>query len=251
MLLVRLSGHSGAGKSRLLAALLKKKMEYKKAIIFTSRLPRTGEIDGKDYFFRSKEFINKLPSAMFLKADIHSMVQAIDLKQLENDLLSNEIVIIEIHSKRWVDLKKTINNSFKIKPKIVSVFLSAVDPSVFQNKSYKAAGDIIEKRVRNILITRGKNLSKDIRIRAKSAIDEVLEAYGWKKSYKNRKLAIGKLSDYNKIILSSPEGPDGEDDWTRKKYPVGQAAYALREFTSFIKKRRGGKKRSSIKQNLA
>lgn len=236
MLLVRLSGHSGAGKSRLLAELPKKGINYKKVIIYTSRSPRVGEIDGKDYFFQSKKFINHLPSDVFLKATIHGMIQAIDLNKLEEDLLLNKIVIMEIHSKRWTELKNVITHSFKIKPKIVSVFLNAVDPSTFLQKSYTKAAQIIEKRVRDILEMRGKNTIKDIRIRAKSASKEVLEAYGWKRDLKNRKSATIKMSDYNEIILSSPEGPDGKDDWTRKKYPVGQAAHALREFISIIKK---------------
>ncbi len=47
--------------------------------------------------------------------------------------------------------------------------------------------------------------------------------------------ALSNQEDYDKIIYSAPEGPDGDDEWTRYKYPVGRAAQSIEEFISFIK----------------
>jgi guanylate kinase len=57
MLLLRLSGHSGAGKSRLIAALPHHGITCPRAVLYTSREQRVGEIDGRDYHFRSRAFI--------------------------------------------------------------------------------------------------------------------------------------------------------------------------------------------------
>ncbi|MBM3798239.1 MAG: hypothetical protein FJW31_30330 [Acidobacteria bacterium] len=53
MRLLRLSGHSGAGKSRLIRALPRLGMKCPRAVIYTSRPPRPGEVHGVDYYFLS------------------------------------------------------------------------------------------------------------------------------------------------------------------------------------------------------
>lgn len=54
-LLVVFSAPSGAGKDTVLSEVLKKNPFIRKSISATTRSPRDGEIDGKDYFFVSKE----------------------------------------------------------------------------------------------------------------------------------------------------------------------------------------------------
>ena len=48
------SGFSGAGKGTLMKALLEK-YEYGLSISATTRAPRDGELNGREYFFLSKE----------------------------------------------------------------------------------------------------------------------------------------------------------------------------------------------------
>ncbi|HIS69658.1 MAG TPA: guanylate kinase [Candidatus Gallacutalibacter stercoravium] len=60
-LLVVLSGPSGAGKDTVLRELLRLDQNVMLSISATTRAPREGEEDGKDYFFLSKaEFIQML-----------------------------------------------------------------------------------------------------------------------------------------------------------------------------------------------
>lgn len=54
-LLTVVSGFSGAGKGTLMKGLLAKYDNYALSVSMTTRSPRPGEIDGKDYFFISKE----------------------------------------------------------------------------------------------------------------------------------------------------------------------------------------------------
>lgn len=54
-----LSGPSGAGKDTVIDALLKKDKDTIMSISMTTRKPRPGEINGKDYYFVSKEEFEK------------------------------------------------------------------------------------------------------------------------------------------------------------------------------------------------
>lgn len=54
-----ISGFSGAGKGTLMKELIKKYDNYALSVSMTTRSPREGEVDGKDYFFISKEEFEK------------------------------------------------------------------------------------------------------------------------------------------------------------------------------------------------
>ena len=50
-----ISGFSGAGKGTLMRALLERYDNYALSISATTRAPREGEIDGREYFFKTRE----------------------------------------------------------------------------------------------------------------------------------------------------------------------------------------------------
>lgn len=54
-LLVVVSGFSGAGKGTLMKALVNRYDNYSLSISATTRMPREGETDGKEYFFIDRE----------------------------------------------------------------------------------------------------------------------------------------------------------------------------------------------------
>ena len=54
-LLVVISGFSGAGKGTLMKELLKKYDNYALSVSATTREPREGEVDGREYFFKTVE----------------------------------------------------------------------------------------------------------------------------------------------------------------------------------------------------
>lgn len=58
-ILTVVSGFSGAGKGTLMKALLAKYDNYALSVSMTTRQPRPGEVDGKDYFFVTKEEFEK------------------------------------------------------------------------------------------------------------------------------------------------------------------------------------------------
>ncbi len=54
-ILVVISGPSGSGKSTLVARLLEDSDDFTYSVSATTRSPRPGEVDGRDYFFVSRE----------------------------------------------------------------------------------------------------------------------------------------------------------------------------------------------------
>ena len=54
-ILVVVSGFSGAGKGTLIKAMLEKHHNYALSISATTRAPRQGEEDGREYFFVTRE----------------------------------------------------------------------------------------------------------------------------------------------------------------------------------------------------
>lgn len=58
--LVVVSGFSGAGKGTLMKGLLEKYNSYALSISATTRKPRDGEADGREYFFKTKHDFEKM-----------------------------------------------------------------------------------------------------------------------------------------------------------------------------------------------
>lgn len=58
-LLIVMSGFSGAGKGTLLKRMLNDYEDYVFSVSMTTRAPREGEVDGKDYFFVNRETFEK------------------------------------------------------------------------------------------------------------------------------------------------------------------------------------------------
>ena len=58
-ILAIISGFSGAGKGTVVNRLLEKE-SYAVSISATTRKPRTGEVDGQNYFFRTKDEFEKM-----------------------------------------------------------------------------------------------------------------------------------------------------------------------------------------------
>ena len=173
----------------------------------------------------SRSFIRNLPEEDFLIGPVRNMLHAFDINQIELDLKRHEMVLIEIYPALWPRLLDRLSARLDERLVTASVFMTAVDPhKISEIKGDMERSGYITGEVKKMLVTRGKDEEKDIEIRAQHAAHEILEAISPK----------GK-ERYDLIIHSAPEGPDGDDEWTRPDGPAGQAKAALEQFISFIK----------------
>ena len=93
-----LSGPSGAGKSTIINAASDQIGEYYFSISTTTRNPRTGEEDGRDYFFVTKEaFEEDIKAGNFLEyAQVHGNYYGTSLKPVREALEAGKLVIFDI-----------------------------------------------------------------------------------------------------------------------------------------------------------
>ena len=93
-----LSGPSGAGKSTIIQAASEEIGEYYFSISTTTRSPRVGEEDGRDYFFVTKESFEKdIKTGNFLEyAQVHGNYYGTSLKPVREALKEGKLVIFDI-----------------------------------------------------------------------------------------------------------------------------------------------------------
>ena len=93
-----LSGPSGAGKSTIIQAASGEIGGYYFSISTTTRNPRVGEEDGKDYFFVTKEsFEEDIKAGYFLEyAQVHGNYYGTSLKPVREALEEGKLVLFDI-----------------------------------------------------------------------------------------------------------------------------------------------------------
>jgi guanylate kinase len=89
---------SGAGKSSLVNALLQEDAALKLSLSTTTRAPRPGEVDGKDYrFITTKEFIAEREQGHFLEhAEVHGNFYGTSKDWIETQMKTGRDVMLEI-----------------------------------------------------------------------------------------------------------------------------------------------------------
>lgn len=92
------SAPSGAGKTSLVQALLAAEPGIRLSISYTTRQPRPGEVEGRDYHFVSPEtFERMLEAAEFLEsATVHGHRYGTSQKWITEELAQDHDVLLEI-----------------------------------------------------------------------------------------------------------------------------------------------------------
>ncbi|QKE27977.1 deoxyguanylate kinase / guanylate kinase [Arcobacter acticola] len=143
-----LSGPSGCGKSTLLKEVYKDISDYYFSISTTTRAPRTGEQNGVDYFFVTKEEFEKdIKNDDFLEyAKVHDNYYGTSLKPINKALEEGKLVIFDID----VQGHEIVRN--KLDSIVTSVFITTPSLKVLEerlNARNTDSSDIIEKRIKN------------------------------------------------------------------------------------------------------
>ena len=149
--LVVVSGFSGAGKGTLMNKLIDEQDDYALSISATTRKPRDGEVDGREYFFISEEEFEQLirDDALIEYAKYVCHYYGTPLSYVEEKLSKGKDVILEIE----------IQGALKIKEKFPDTLMLFVVPPSIQE---------LEKR----LVTRGTECDEVINSRIERAVEE-------------------------------------------------------------------------------
>lgn len=118
--LIIISGTTCAGKGTIIRELLRKHDDIKLSISYTSRKMRSGDVDGVDYYFISREeFEEKIKNNEFLEyATVHGEYYGTPKKEIEDILETGTDVILEIE----VQGAKQIKEMF---PETILIFILA------------------------------------------------------------------------------------------------------------------------------
>ena len=136
-ILIVVSGFSGSGKGTIMRELLKKYDNYALSVSATTRAPRPGEEEGREYFFKSTEEFEK----MIAKDELIEYARYVDnyygtpRVYVEEQLEAGKDVVLEIE----------IQGALKVKEKFPDTLLLFVTPPSAQELRSRLV--VVEQRL--------------------------------------------------------------------------------------------------------
>ncbi|HEY8100027.1 MAG TPA: guanylate kinase [Burkholderiaceae bacterium] len=117
---------SGAGKSTLVNALLAQEPTIKLSVSYTTRDPRPGEQDGREYHFTSvDEFLKKRDAGEFLEyAEVHGNFYGTSRIEIANQMQTGTDILLEIDWQGAQQVKRKFPHAvgiFILPPSIVAL----------------------------------------------------------------------------------------------------------------------------------
>jgi guanylate kinase len=143
---------SGAGKTSLVAELLKREASMRLSVSYTTRAPREGEKDGREYHFVDKsEFERMIAAGDFLEhANVHGNFYGTSRRWIERGLEGDHDVLLEIDWQGAAQVRKLF-------PELTGIFI--LPPSLVE--------------LRRRLQSRGKDSPETIERRLAGAREEI------------------------------------------------------------------------------
>lgn len=144
-ILIVVSGFSGAGKGTVMRALLEKYDNYALSISATTRNPREGEADGREYFFKTTEEFEKMiaQDELIEYARYVNHYYGTPRSYVEEQLENGKDVILEIE----------IQGALKVKEKFPDTLLVFITPPSAKELRRRLIGrgtesmEVIEQRL--------------------------------------------------------------------------------------------------------
>ena len=226
--LVILSGPSCVGKSPLAKALGRfypeLRSRLRELVLFNSRVPRPGEVDGVDYHFRQRSQIEALRvESRFVLMDVRGDLQAVDVEGLLSLLEQGDA---------WFEGNPFVGTALGTHPRLagverLSVFLSPLSRGeiLFLRAPERnvALPDFVTDVMRRKLLRRARRQKgelsaadlENIERRASSAYRELQEAWHFQH------------------VIANHDGEDS-DNWEAFYHPIGDARKSLEAFASLL-----------------
>ena len=148
-----ISGPAGVGKTTICERLLEEfGDELSRVVTTTTRSPRSGEVDGKDYHFtKIDDFKNLVRENAFLEYEmIHGNYYGTSKKAVFEKIGESKNILINIDVRGAQSLRKEMNVQFASDIKVVSIFLKPSNLDVLKERLFKRGSDSkenIEKRL--------------------------------------------------------------------------------------------------------
>ncbi|WP_028128714.1 guanylate kinase [Selenomonas sp. AE3005] len=159
-LLIVVSGPSGTGKGTVCSELLTQAQDLAYSISATTRQPRAGEVEGKNYYFMDKaDFEKKIAEGGFLEyANVYGNYYGTPLAKIEERLAAGEDILLEIDTQGALNVMKKCPDG---------LFIFLVPPSLAE----------LERRIRG----RGSETAESLAKRMGSAKKEIEDGrkYGY------------------------------------------------------------------------
>jgi len=178
-MLVIISGPSGSGKGTVVKRL-DPEMGYALSISVTTRNPRVGEVDGRDYFFTSEENFHKMraENALLEHASFVGNYYGTPREYVESQIAQGKVVVLEIEVNGALQVRRKF-------PEAVLIFL--LPPTLTE----------LERR----LTSRGTEDAVTIESRLKKTLEEVplIDRYDYLVINDDVSIAVDKI---NAIVLS-------------------------------------------------
>lgn len=145
-LLFVVSGPSGVGKSTLCRHILKTIPDIRLSVSYTTRKPRSGETDGKEYRFISEaEFYAKISEHAFAEhAEVYGRLYGTPWKELEQESGSNTDILLDIDVQGARQVMKNLQ-------KAVTVFILPPSLEVLRTRLVERATDTSDEQERRFL----------------------------------------------------------------------------------------------------
>jgi guanylate kinase len=140
-----LSSPSGAGKTTIAAAMLKARKDIGYSVSCTTRTPREGEVEGKDYYFLSRvEFVRRMNEGAFAEsAEVHGNLYGTLKSEIQRVLEGGQHVLMDVDIQGAALLRRAF-------PSVVTIFVLPPSGEVMLQRLAKRKSEDKEAIVRRL-----------------------------------------------------------------------------------------------------
>ncbi len=192
---------SGAGKTTLVRALLAADSRIQLSVSFTTRAPRTGEVNGKDYNFVSRETFEQMIAAATLleHAEVFGNYYGTSQEWIESMLAQGQDILLEIDWQGAQQVRRLL-------PQAIGVFILPPSLAVLEERLRGRGKDSEEVILRRLAAAKEEISHVDefdyvvINDRFEDALQDILAIV------RAERLKLGRQSDLHQAMIAAMKG---------------------------------------------